>query len=276
MNDNENEKKPEDNRAAVMRPAVEPVPEATAVAVTPKPANGEAAGANDANKSAAAADRKRIPETKPLRIYEYRFIRVRQNAWNSVEADVLFRGNAAVENEGGQLYGLWAGQIGLSANQGVIVTVWPNLDTARKSGKVATVGINGIVAAEAMYFEPTVRPLDPTPPEGPGIFAHRIFDVRKEDSDHFVQLSDDAWPQFEGVFGTRIFALWREIGHGRQTERLLLLTRYPDYAAWEKSRFWRPDPDPNAADAMQRLRKRREITVDTVVYTTRLAASAAN
>ncbi len=214
------------------------------------------------------------PEPQPLRIYEYRFIRVKQNAWDSVEATILSTGAAAVADAGGQLYGVWAGQIGLSANQGIVVTVWADLNAAKQHGSAATKGIGDISASETLYLEPTVRPLDPAPPEGPGVFAHRIFEVRRDDADRFVSLSDEAWPQFEEVFGAKIFALWRETGHDRASDRLILLTRYPDYAGWEKSRYWRPDPDPNASDAMARFRERRELTVDTVVYTTRLAAPA--
>ena len=56
-------------------------------------------------------------------------------------------------------------------------------------------------------------------------------------------------------------------------DRLILLTRYADYAAWANSRYWRPDPDPNASDALEKFRERRRITVDTVVYTTRLCVA---
>ena len=207
-----------------------------------------------------------------LAAYEYRFIRVRQNTWDTVEAEILSNGATAVADAGGQLFGIWAGQIGLSANQGIIVTVWPDAVTAKQNGVKAIDGIKDISASETMYLEPTRRPVDPTPPEGPGIFAHRVFEVRRDDAERFIELSDEAWPQFEEVFGSRIFALWRETGHDRANERLILLTRYPDYAAWENSRYWRPEPDPNAADALKRFRERREITVDTFVYTTRLAA----
>ncbi len=213
------------------------------------------------------------PEPKPLRVYEYRYVRARQNAWDQVEQAILRQGAEAVTKAGGQLYGVWAGQIGLSANQGVVVTVWSDLETAKREGGSAIAKIDGISASETLYMEPTARPLDPAAPEGPGMFAHRIFEVRRDDADRFVALSDEAWPQ--QVFGARVFALWREVGHDRAMDRLILLTRYPDYTAWENSRFWRPDPNPNASDALQRFRERRQITVDTGVYTTRLATAAA-
>lgn len=216
------------------------------------------------------------PEPQPLRIYEYRFIRVKQNTWADVESAILSTGAAAAAEAGGQLYGVWAGQVGLSANQGIVVTVWSDLDAAKRNGKAAINGISEISASETLYLEPTARPLDATAPESPGMFAHRIFETRREDTDRFVQLSDEAWPQFEEVFGTKIFALWRETGHDRAFDRLILLTRYPDYAAWEKSRFWTPEPDPNASDALEKFRERREITVDTVVYTTRLGVNSGN
>jgi len=215
------------------------------------------------------------PEPEPLRVYEYRYIRVRQNVWDEAEQAILGQGAAAVAEAGGQLYGVWAGQIGLSANQGVVVTVWTSLDAAKRGGKAAIAGTDTVAASETLYLKPTARPGDPTAPEGPGMFAHRVFEVRRDDADRFIELSSQAWPQFEEVFGARIFALWRETGHDRAMDRLVLLTRYPDYAAWEASRFWRPDPDPKAADALARFRERRDITVDTVVYTTRLATPAA-
>ncbi len=229
----------------------------------------EPALAAEAEPAAAA------PEPKPLRIYEYRYIRVRQNAWDETEKAIFGQGAAAVAEAGGQLYGVWAGQIGLSANQGVVVTVWTDLDAAKRNGKTAIKGADAIAASETLYLEPTTRPADAIAPEGPGMFAHRVFEVRRDDIERFVELSSEAWPQFEDVFGAQVCALWRETGHDRAMDRLILLTRYPDYAAWEASRFWRPDPDPKAADALARFRERREITVDTVVYTTRLATAAA-
>lgn len=215
------------------------------------------------------------PEPDPLRFYEYRFIRVRQNTWDEVEQAILSQGAEAVAKAGGQIYGVWAGQIGLSANQGIVVTVWADLQSAKRHGGEAIAGISAVSTSEALYMEPTTRPSDPAPPQGPGMFAHRIFEVRRDDADRFIELSDYAWPQFEYVFGTRIFALWRETGHDRAMDRLILLTRYNDHAAWEASRYWRPDPNPTATDALERFRERRAITVDTVVYTTRLATLAA-
>jgi hypothetical protein len=232
------------------------------------------AGAGVEAVVASEAEPEAEPEPQPLRIYEYRFIRVKQNTWATVETAILGAGAAAAAEAGGQLYGVWAGQVGLSANQGIVVTVWTDLDAAKRNGKAAIAGIDEVSASETLYLEPTARPLDATAPEGPGMFAHRIFETRREDTDRFVQLSDEAWPQFEEVFGTKIFALWRETGHDRAFDRLILLTRYPDYAAWEKSRFWTPEPDPNASGALEKFRERREITVDTVVYTTRLGVAS--
>jgi len=235
-----------------------------------------AQGQGEAGSPAVEAEEEQAPEPQPLRCYEYRFVRVKQNGWDPVEAAILNGGGAAVAEAGGQLYGVWLGQIGLSANQGIVVTAWQDLESAKRHGSDAVEGINDITASETLYVEPTARPENATPPEGPGIFAHRVFEVRREDVDRFIELSTEAWPEFEQIFGARIFALWRETGHDRANERLILLTRYPDYAAWEQSRYWRPEPDPNAAGALQRFRERREITVDTVVYTTRLAERSAS
>lgn len=262
----------------------EPAPETAAAPEPPAEGEGDEPAAEseppaDTSEPAAepepAAAPEPEPEPEPLRVYEYRYIRVRQNAWDEAEQAILGKGAAAVAEAGGQFYGLWAGQIGLSANQGVVVTVWTSLDAAKQGGKTAIAAADSIAASETLYLEPTARPEEPTAPEGPGMFAHRVFEVRRDDADRFIALSSEAWPQFEEVFGARIFALWRETGHDRAMDRLILLTRYPDYAAWEASRFWRPDPDPKAADALARFRERREITTDTVVYTARLASPAA-
>ncbi len=258
----------------------EPVPQPAAAAPAPEPEPPAPIIPRDPEPF-LAAEPERVPQPgeapapEPLRIYEYRFIRVRQNAWNEVEQAILSQGAAAVAKAGGQLYGVWAGQVGLSANQGIVVTVWSDLQAAKRNGGAAIAGINAIVASEALYMEPTARPVTPAPPQGPGMFAHRIFDVRRDDAERFVHFSDYAWPQFEHVFGARVYALWRETGHDRAVDRLILLTRYNDYAAWEASRFWRPEPNLNATEALERFKERREITIDTVVYTTRLATSDA-
>ena len=262
---------------AVPEPQAEAQPEPQADAPPEPEPPAESKGETPATEPEASADTSEPePEPEPLRIYEYRYIRVRQNTWEQAEQAILGQGAAAVAEAGGQFYGLWAGQIGLSANQGVVVTVWTSLDAAKQGGKSAIAAADSIAASETLYLEPTARPEEPTAPEGPGVFAHRVFEVRRDDADRFIALSSEAWPQFEEVFGARIFALWRETGHDRAMDRLILLTRYPDYAAWEASRFWRPDPDPKAADALARFRERREITVDTVVYTARLVSPAAD
>jgi len=121
---------------------------------------------------------------------------------------------------GHRLFGLFRGQIGLEASEGVLLTVSPEAQPARGARMVAT-----------------ARPVDPTPPRWlPGVYAFRSFDVRAADAAEFVDLSVRAWPGFEAGYDAQIIGLWRSLDVNDPSARFHLLTRYASLAVWEASR----------------------------------------
>ena len=121
---------------------------------------------------------------------------------------------------GARLFGLFRGQIGLEANEGILLAVSPDAQAVRGVRMVAT-----------------ARPLAPTPPRWrSGVYAFRSFDVRAADADEFVDLSVRAWPGFEAGYDAQIIGLWRDLDVNDPAARFHLLTRYASLATWEASR----------------------------------------
>ena len=120
---------------------------------------------------------------------------------------------------GDRLYGLFRGQIGLDANEGILLAV---------SGGAAPGGTRMVA---------TARPVEPKPPAWrPGVYAFRSFEVRAADADEFVDLSVRAWPGFESGYDAQIIGLWRSLEVAAPEARFHLLTRYASLAVWEASR----------------------------------------
>ena len=55
-------------------------------------------------------------------LYDYRRIRLEPRSWRAAAEAILDAGAARVEAAGGVFFGLWQGQIGSGANEGVVST----------------------------------------------------------------------------------------------------------------------------------------------------------
>ena len=205
-------------------------------------------------------------------LYEYRTLRVRPRSWP--EATLALHGKArrVVEGAGGRLFGLWLGQIGMAANEGVLITVWPDLATDASIPISAVDGIPEVMESCAERLVATVRPTQPEPPSEPGVYAHRWFELRTADWDEFLELSQAAWPAFEEAHDSRIVGFWRSLDAKPPRTRVLLLTRYPSLAVWERSRLPGAEGSEQAR-SWQRFRRRHELTDWTRVATTTLTGS---
>jgi hypothetical protein len=137
---------------------------------------------------------------------------------------------------GGALFGLFRGQIGLEANEGVLVTAYP--DAARLAQSVgalrAACASARDVRTERMVA--TVRPASVAPPTRPGVYAFRSFEIADADSEEFTSLSERAWPEFEAGYDAQIIGLWKSLDVRPPDARFHLLTRYASLATWEASR----------------------------------------
>ena len=207
------------------------------------------------------------------RIYQYRTVHVRAQGWETARDKIVVDGKKNIEAAGGGFFGLFLPQIGHGINEGVIITHWPDQETALAQGDAALSGVKEIIdpAATLDHMIPTIRPTDDGPAIGPGVFAHRWFDVQEDHWDEFLALSDEAWPDMEANFDARIFGLWKVEPNDSGLVRALLLTRYADLSVWEASRFWGKSPKAEARVSMGNFRKRRGLTANTIVRTTLLA-----
>ena len=182
--------------------------------------------------------------------YTYRPFRLRPQSWPKLVAHVRARTAG--------LFGLYSGQIGLGANEGVAIS----LESAPGS---PLDGCDAVVESHAERLVATVRPRDPTPPTLPGVYAHRWFELVESDWPEFLELSEGAWPTFESEYDANILGFWRSLDVAAPRARVLLLTRYASLAEWERSRT----PIGDAAhEAGRRFIRRHEITRDTRVVTT--------
>jgi hypothetical protein len=181
--------------------------------------------------------------------YDYRTLRTERGAWPKVT-------DAAGAIEG--LFGVWRGEIGWHTDEGALMSF----------GDADFSVVPGVLESTVQRLEATVRPVDPTPPDQDGIYAHRWFEVAPDDVDKFIELSVAAWPEFEDAYeGTRIIGLWRSVD-AAEPARLLLITRYASLATWENSRPYTPGPA--AAGAREKFLRRAELTRRTIVRITRL------
>jgi len=137
---------------------------------------------------------------------------------------------------GSSFFGMFRGQIGLEANEGVLVTAYA--DTAKLAQSVgalraASAGARDVRTERMMA---TVRPVSLEPPTRPGVYAFRTFEIGEADSAEFTSLSERAWPEFEGSYDAQIIGLWKSLDVRAPDARFHLLTRYASLATWEASR----------------------------------------
>ena len=197
--------------------------------------------------------------------YEYRRIRVAPRSWRRV-GSALHERSEAVRAAGGTPYGVFTGQIGLGANEGVVLTAWPDPAGIGK-GRIAVEGIDEVLDSRVERLAATVRPTEPTPPSEPGVYAFRFFEIRDESWPEFLELSNGAWPSFERTNGVRVHGFWRSLDVEPPDARVLLLTWYPSLAVWETSRGYHPDTK-TERETYQRFVRRAALTEATVVFTT--------
>lgn len=205
------------------------------------------------------------------RTYEYRRVRVAPNTWDQVAAAIRKDGGKNVRAAGGHIFGVWASQIGPSVNEGVVITDWASEVVAKDNGDALLDGV-AHVGSSAVLLTPTSRPASNSPPPADGIYTHRWFEVLRENWETFLRLSEESWPQWEKVFGAKLYGFLRSIPDPNDlTYRVLLICRYRDLAHWNESRWWASDPNDAARESLELQRQRRRITLDTFVSIMRMS-----
>jgi quinol monooxygenase YgiN len=121
------------------------------------------------------------------------------------------------------VWALLAGQIGVPAGELELLVAGEDVPA-----------FTAATVVRQARLEATARPATDEPPRLDGIYALREFVTDPGDVDELVALSAEAWPTFEGANpGVQVLGLFRDLD---EPGRLLLVTRYPDLAAWEGSR----------------------------------------
>jgi hypothetical protein len=204
-----------------------------------------------------------MPET-----YAFRTIRIVPRTWPKVARAIHGEAAAAMQAQGGAVWGLFTALIGLSSDSGILISTWPAGAASPVSTDAALQGIPEILDCQGEDLVPSVRPVTSAPPAGPGIYSFRWFNLRAADWPELVELSDGAWPSFETSFGASILGLWLSRAVAPPAARGLLLTHYADHAAWDRSR---PDgPAPGDPESARRFMRRRDLVESSICFTTKL------
>lgn len=153
----------------------------------------------------------------------------------------------ALRGAGATVVGAWAGagSIGWWDDEVAVLAGWP--------------GEHGDV--DGTRLRASARPTSVAPIAPGGVFAHRWFEIDPATWDEILELSTGAWPAFERAYGATIEGFWRaEDGAG-----ILLVTRYPDVATWERSRGVVRASGEDMEEASRRFLRRRELTKRAIV-----------
>ena len=176
--------------------------------------------------------------------YDYLTYTLERGAWPAFRAYVRDVAAPQIARAGGEMLGLFQGQLGFSSNEAVVLLRWPGpgRDRLRELDRTP-----GVVSLHPEILTPTVRPADGAQLKKGGIIVHRWFTVDADNVADFIDLSNRAWKNFESSYDTEIFGLFsaertaEDVRHG--AGRLLLLTYYASHGVWEASRDQTRDPD---------------------------------
>ena len=127
------------------------------------------------------------------------------------------------ESSEARYWGLFNGLFGLRSNEVYLVTAG-EFDAGR----------TGFEVADTITLEPTVRPVEFSPPDQAGVYVFRWFTVKPESVAEITALSNEAWVSFEADFEARIQGLFVESGNN--PGKMLLITWYRNLSVWEASR----------------------------------------
>jgi hypothetical protein len=168
--------------------------------------------------------------------------------------------------QGGAVWGVWTALFGMASNELVAVTAWP--DDATPVATLRDALPDGFRVVASHELAPTVRPTSADPVTRDGVYVHRFFRTREKHMQEIVDLSVEAWKTFatDDRYGTEQIAFFRpraRESNGDTAGDMLLISWYPNFADWEKSRQFPPE-----AGAL--FRKRAELVDWSLPFAMRL------
>lgn len=198
--------------------------------------------------------------------YVYHRILAEPREWQATAA-ALTKLNLA---DGG-LFGVWRSQIGRARDELTAVTFWPSRTSALQGKHIVERELPPVRSLESFVLSPTLRPVQPEPPQRQGNYAFRWFQLPAHHWPEFLELCTAAWPRFEASYDSQVVGLWRMNGGENGQVDSLLLTRRPNLAMWERSKI----PEGEAeTEVRQQLSRRYDLCDSTYVYTTTLITAA--
>jgi hypothetical protein len=175
----------------------------------------------------------------------------------------------AVKANGGneQALGVWLPMIGVSTNVVTAVSNWTGEPAA------AAYKSEQIVGVRSRLFDTLARGQQPCTTEG--IYTHRWFMVAPDNVKTLTDTSVEAWKTMEADTDARIAGFWLDRTRNARGEAVvLMIVYYPNLAAWDASRYWKPKPtdqeQPNRNVWGNLFAQRRDILLDSWVTVHRL------
>ncbi|MDP2399911.1 MAG: hypothetical protein Q8M53_16335 [Burkholderiales bacterium] len=167
---------------------------------------------------------------------------------------------------GGALFGVWRSQIGCPRDELNVITVWPSARDADLAEELLR-GVAHVRQIRSRPMRATLRPEAPKPPLRQGNYAFRWFELPDEHWAEFLSLCAEAWPGFEAAYDSQVIGLWRCIDDPPGRASVLLMTRRPDLAMWERSKIPAGEAE---REVRRQLSHRYDLCDATWVYTTTL------
>ena len=203
-------------------------------------------------------------------IYVHHRVTCEPRTWSDVAKQVIDLHDFVIRNNETSLYGLWRSQIGLPRDTITMISVWPDLETAKEKSNKICIGMEMVSAVETCIMRPTIRPKTNKRPRRQGNYAFRWFDTPLRNLDEILKLCFEAWPDFESSYDSQIIGLWK-FENNDKTVKTLLLTRRPNLAMWERSKI--PE-GPKETSVREKLSRRYDLCDWTTVYTTTLLTAS--
>lgn len=200
-------------------------------------------------------------------IYDQRIVLFGPRQIDAGTQHIVSEGARIVAGKGAHLFGAFKPIIGLSTNRAVVLTEWPDEASAAAFGHLVLEGTEGARTESREAWEPTSRPKPgESPADKGGVYSHRAWDINEADWPRFLELSETAWGNFEGVHATRVVGFWKSrAAPAPGLLRVRLMAWYLNLDAWERSRFWNPNAREGSDQSFARFRERARMTQDTSV-----------
>jgi hypothetical protein len=154
-----------------------------------------------------------------------------------ISADLIAQ---ALEKLGGNLWGAWAGGglFGIESNQMVIVSAWPNeAEFFAEQWEGVLRQSFELKLLQNSLLEATSRPAaSDRLGYKTGMVVFRWVKMLPENTDKYADQSIPCWSYFETGRQVHAIGLFKEKTVQENTQRMLIVTWYPDFTEWEASR----------------------------------------